>query len=227
MPELIDVRSLLADDPSIDQWNALCEMIDSFSVEERNDIIIPYCRQHLEMTPGWTRQRRPAPDTWVKQYVESEEHVLPQLSLVSHIDLSHKREKKADILSFVTDISAFVLLRVLKLNGLELKDEDVYQLAQSSHFSQLKGLELSSNEITADGVKFLVESPHLGALQKLDLAHNPINDEGAAYLAGESQLTALRFLDLSGTQIEREGAGGKAIADSPYLRSTIKSGWRY
>lgn len=227
MADIVEVRGLLAEQPSVRRWRELCQMLDSFPIDERNDIVIPYCRQHLEMTPAWAKLRRPTPNNWVEAFLEGFE-VFPQLALVSQLNLSGHREKRDEIVDCVADLSAFVMLDILQLNDLDLDDAHVTRLAQAPHLRQVRKLTLTHNDLSHQAVIALATSPYLGNLEYLDLSHNQLGEEGAVFLAEKLHFPKLQFLDLSYSHIEANpelGRGAKAIADSAHLPATIKANW--
>jgi uncharacterized protein (TIGR02996 family) len=109
--------------------------------------------------------------------------VLPQLALLTHLDLS----------------------------GCGIGDAGVKALAASPYLSRLTALGLDANLISDDGIRELANSPHLARLQTLSLTGNAISDHGADLLARSTGLSSLRAVSLSSLSHAQFGPLGEAI----------------
>jgi uncharacterized protein (TIGR02996 family) len=103
----------------------------------------------------------------------------------------------------------------LTLNRLNIDDEKVKLISESSYLNNLQNLELGENKITAKGIASLAQSKYLSNLNSLSLYSNQIGSNGAKNLAKTTQLTRLKSLNLNNASIGP--AGVAALADSAGL----------
>lgn len=225
METLIKVRGLLGEKPLPARWLDVRKWLDQCDVDERNEIIIPYCREHMEHDPAWFKLRRSAPKEWIKSLFEEEE-IDPRLTLVSHLKLSQYDAEKDVVLKRLSDLSAFPLLRSLHLDTFELTDEDIETLLAFESLEQLEVLAICNNHITASGVELLASSSRLAQLQYLNLQGNQyIGEAGIVAIAQSPHFASLRFLDLSHCELSTDGKAAQAIAESTTLSPSAKAGW--
>lgn len=129
-------------------------------------------------------------------YLEGFEHlrdiiVYPQVQNLGHlkgalklcpmgnfvIDHEFPQEwKRTTVRKLLTRGEILEHVRDLRLNRLDVNDQDAKALAQNPHFCNLERLELWRHEMTEDGVEAILESPHLQNLSCLYIGSQTMSD---------------------------------------------------
>ena len=217
-----EIRTLLSERPSVRAWKRLCKMIDTLPVEECNQMVIPYIRHHLEISPRWERLTRNPPEHWLKRFKENKEF-FPAFSIISHLHLSMYGEEITELLKLLVDSTDLNLLRMLHLET-QMKNKGLLQLCEGEHLLQrLRGLNLTYNQLTAPSAEHLASLSSLEGLELLDLSHNKIKDAGVKALVESEHLRGLKWLNL--TDCGCTDAAEEMIQNSDWP-SSIKSNWK-
>jgi uncharacterized protein (TIGR02996 family) len=105
---------------------------------------------------------------------------LPQLELLTHLDLSGCALGKAGIAALARS-PALARLTVLGLDHTQVDDKGIAELAASPHLGRLTTLSLAGNPVTDRGVQRLADSACLRNLQTVALFQQPIHAQLSAF----------------------------------------------
>lgn len=177
------LRSLLQLPADGQRWSQILTALESMSVQEREQVGLPYARAHLERwppglraAPAWARRHLFAPDgdaLKAKPY-----HWI--WSLLDAVEVTYHTE---------------------------VADAQLERMAQDERMAQLHTLSFEHPSFSAQGLEALAQSPHLGALRRFEIKgfFGP-NRRSAwtAALATAPWLSTLTHLSLSGSFAESE-----------------------
>lgn len=135
----------------------------------------------------------------------------PELALVESLNLSAAnyddeplREEGSAAIARCPNLTR---LEVLELEGCEIGDGGLFDLAQAATLPALIELDVSYNAISDEGVRQLVRSPLWPRLRRLVLGGNPLSSDSALTLALAASTSRLENLNLRFTGIGPDGHG--------------------
>jgi uncharacterized protein (TIGR02996 family) len=113
-------------------------------------------------------------------------------------------------------------LTELRLSGLYLDEDVLFEWGESPHLPNLRRLDVSESHLSSRVIRAMAETPRLAALTALNLALTVnLSLEDLRVLARSSSLTRLTELNLSGNGVNRHGLTHAAVGilgEGPLLR---------
>lgn len=122
------------------------------------------------------------------------------------LNFSYKNLKSVDLIKLGQRIQEeFKDFQELTLDGIDLTDEQLKQMAESGWFKNVRKLELGCNpQLTGQGIKWMMEGG-CGNLEMLILDYTNLNDEALRWMAESGNFKKLKVLSFSSTQATSKG----------------------